>query len=95
MKLEVGKTYTSNNDFNWECIVVTDTHAWMKSSNHSTAYVWTHDGVSVSLDESYNLNLSPREYWIVGDHNKELYAMDHKPECKWDIVIHVSEVMPE
>jgi hypothetical protein len=95
MKLEVGKKYTSKNNREFECIVATDTHVWMKGSDYQTAYVWTIDGKSASLSEEYDLKPQPREFWLYGDNGSPLSVNTIVPSCTWDTVIHVREVMPE
>jgi hypothetical protein len=85
---EVGKTYeTQDKDKEqWECIVVTDDYAWMKFSKHSVAYVWTHDGKSVSLSDEYDIKPKAREFWIYNGYASEIY--NPSPAA-----IHVREVL--
>ena len=61
---EVGKTYETKNDNEFECIAVTDCFAWLKTGKHGTAYVWTLEGQSVSLSHEFDIKPKPREYWI-------------------------------
>jgi hypothetical protein len=61
---EVGKTYETKYNGELECIAVTETHAWMRSGDKSTAYVWTQEGKSVSLGSEYDIKPKPREYWL-------------------------------
>jgi hypothetical protein len=87
MKLEVGKSYETKHNGAFECIVVTKTHAWMKSAENETAYVRNQEGKSVSLNDQWDIKPQPREYWL----------------CDLDFVygypvpgtIHVREVLPE
>jgi len=51
---EVGKTYTANNGYDYECISVRGDFAWLTGNAASPAYVWRMDGTSVSLNDSYN-----------------------------------------
>lgn len=61
---EVGKTYETNSRGEFECIAVTETHAWMKAGDWQAAYVWTHDGSSVSLSHYWDIKPHQREFWI-------------------------------
>ena len=85
--LEVGKTYETK-EGNFTCIAVNDTHAWMKSGQSLAAYVWTHDGKSVSLNERYDIKPKTREYTL--DPSKNHIWFSHL-----DGMIHVREVLPE
>lgn len=51
-KLEVGKTYTSNNGYKWECILVEGDLAWLRGGPDHSAYVWNVDGTPVCLRSS-------------------------------------------
>ena len=85
---EVGKTYETKLNGAFKCIAVTDTNAWMKSGDTMTAYVWTHDGKSVSLSGEYDIKPNPREFWLDPD-DLEVYGYPVPG------AIHVREVMPE
>jgi len=61
---EVGKTYETKCHGEFECIAVADTHAWLKTGTHGTAYVWTQEGKSLSLGDEYDIKPQPREFWI-------------------------------
>jgi hypothetical protein len=61
---EVGKTYKAQSNGDFECIAVTETHAWMKSNKNEVAYVWTQEGKSVSLNEQWDIKPKAREYWL-------------------------------
>lgn len=61
---EVGKTYETKNHGEFECIAVTETHAWMKTGGLQAAYVWTQDGKSVSINQEYDIKPKPRDFWI-------------------------------
>jgi hypothetical protein len=91
--LEVGKKYTAKNGHEFECIVVTDTHAWMKGNDHATAYVWSRDGKCVSLGSEYDIKPAAREYWIYANRGENWKVRYIKPPCVWDEVIHVREVL--
>ena len=90
---EVGKTYTAKNGNGYECIVVTDTHAWLKSGDTATAYVWSNDGKCVSLGDVYDIKPEAREFWIYRDIGDKWMSKETKPFCPWDEVIHVREVI--
>ena len=90
---EVGKKYTAKNGSDYECIVVTDTHAWLKGGDNQTAYVWSNDGKAVSLGGEYNIKPAAREFWIHRDIGDKWMAKESKPFCRWDEVIHVREVI--
>lgn len=90
---EVGKKYTAKNGHDYECIVVTDTHAWLKGGDNQTAYVWTLDGKAVSLGDVYDIKPAPREFWIFADRGEDWKVCYTKPSCIWDEVIHVREVL--
>jgi hypothetical protein len=61
---EVGKKYKTKSNGEFECITVTETHAWLKHSDNDIAYVWTQEGKSVSLNEQWDIKPQPREYWL-------------------------------
>lgn len=61
---EVGKTYETKGHGEFECIAVTETHAWMKVGDQGAGYVWTQDGKSVSLSQEWDIKPKPREFWI-------------------------------
>jgi len=88
MKLEVGRIYETKQHGDWECIAVTDTHAWLKCGSRQTAYVWTRDGNSLSLGTDYDLKPIAREYWIDPD---DMTIYGYPIPC----AIHVREVLPE
>jgi hypothetical protein len=98
MKLEVGKKYTSKNNHEFECIVVTDTHTWLKGGDDQTAYVWTIDGKSVSLGEDYDLKPQPREFLVYLDERNDMTACfpegDDGKVNRGETIL-VREVMPE
>lgn len=51
--IEEGKTYTSKNGVEWECVFVRDGKAWMMNDG-GTAYVWNADtGVNISQGGGY------------------------------------------
>jgi hypothetical protein len=83
---EVGKTYKTKSNGEFECIAVTDYYAWMKCSIHSIAYVWKHDGKSMSLSIEWDIKPQPREYWIYNGYASEIY--NPSPAA-----IHVREVL--
>jgi hypothetical protein len=81
---EVGKKYETKNNGEFECIAVTETHAWMKSDENQTAYVWTQEGKSVSLNRDWDIKPQPREYWIYNGYATEVCHAN---------AIHVREVL--
>jgi hypothetical protein len=83
---EVGKTYKAQSNGEFECIAVTETHAWMRSDDTATAYVWTQEGKSVSLTRDFDIKPQPREYWIYNGYASEIY--NPSPAA-----IHVREVL--
>ena len=90
---EVGKKYTAKNSHEFECIVVTETHAWLNNGGAATAYVWTLDGKAVSLGGAYDIKPAPREFWLYRDIGDQWQVKETKPFCRWDEVIHVREVL--
>lgn len=64
---EVGEKYETKVHGEFECIAVTETHAWMKSGEKGTGYVWTQEGKSVSLSQEYDIKPKPRDFWICKD----------------------------
>jgi hypothetical protein len=83
---EVGKTYETKNNKQWECIAVTETHAWLKIASEGVAYVWTQEGKSMSLSSDWDIKPQPREYWIYNGYASEIY--NPSPAA-----IHVREVL--
>jgi hypothetical protein len=83
---EVGKTYETKANGEFECIAVTETHAWLKHSDNDVAYVWTQEGKSVSLNEQWDIKTQPREFWIYNGYASEIY--NPSPAA-----IHVREVL--
>ena len=61
--LTVGETYTANNGSKWECIYVRDDKAWMagifEGDMNGVGYLFTLDGVSLSLNDQYNIKFEP------------------------------------
>jgi hypothetical protein len=70
---EVGKTYETKIHGEFECIAVTETHAWLKNSYNDTAYVWTQEGKSVSLNSEWDIKPQPREFWIYNGYASKIY----------------------
>lgn len=58
-QIEVGGSYVSKNNPNylWECIYIDGDKAWMRH-NDNTAYVWSLEGKSISLNENYDIDFS-------------------------------------
>lgn len=83
---EVGKKYETKVHCEFECIAVTETHAWMKTGDYGTAYVWTQEGKSLSLGYEYDIKPQPREFWIYNGYASEIY--NPSPAA-----IHVREVL--
>jgi hypothetical protein len=83
---EVGETYDTQSKGKWECIAVTKTHAWMRSTDTTTAYVWTQEGKSASLGRHWDIKPQPREFWIYNGYASEIYNPSHA-------AIHVREVL--
>ena len=83
---EVGKTYETKNNVEFECIAVTDTHAWMKTGGWNVAYVWTKKGKSLSLGDKYDIIMPARDFWIYNGYASEIYNPSHA-------AIHVREVL--
>jgi hypothetical protein len=61
--IEIGGTYHSNGA-EYLCIAIHGGHAWMKSSEFSSAYVWAIDGKSRSLSSEYDISFDPRDVEI-------------------------------
>lgn len=57
-QIAVGGKYACGNGFYWVCICISGNKAWMNQDDGETAYVWTLDGESISLNNSYNINFS-------------------------------------
>jgi hypothetical protein len=81
---EVGKKYQTKEEGEFECIAVTDTHAWMKLCTTSPAYVWTQEGKSVSLNDQWDIKPQSREFWIYEGMVTDVYHAN---------AIHVREVL--
>lgn len=90
---EVGKTYETKQHGEFECIAVTETHAWMKRGDWSTAYVWTKKGKALSLGAEYDIKPKPREFWICTDDGQKTHIFKEEPLRNWDEIIHVREVL--
>ena len=90
---EVGRKYETKSNGEFECIAVTEPHAWMRSDKTATGYVWTQDGKSVSLNQDWDITPKPREYWIYRDLGFDWSVTLCKPTAQWDEVIHVREVL--
>lgn len=59
--IEEGKTYTSKNGVEWECVFVRDGKAWMMHDG-GAAYVWDVDtGVSISMASFPTYNIAFQE----------------------------------
>lgn len=83
---EVGKTYETKLHGAFECIAVAETHAWLKTGTHGTAYVWTQEGKSYSLGPKYDIIMPAREFWIYNGYASAIY--NPSPAA-----IHVREVL--
>ena len=83
---EVGKTYETKAHGEFECIAVTETHAWMRRGDTETAYVWTQEGKSVSLNGDYDIIMPARDFWIYNGYASAIY--NPSPAA-----IHVREVL--
>jgi hypothetical protein len=81
---EVGKKYDTKANGEFECIAVTETHAWMRSGDKSTGYVWTQEGKAVSLNSGWDIKPQPREFWIYEGMVTDVYHAN---------AIHVREVI--
>lgn len=67
-KLEVGKVYTTNNCSQFVCVTKVNNYYYMVAAlgyeilSGATAYTWTEDGVSNSLDSHYDVDWSVEPY---------------------------------
>jgi hypothetical protein len=63
---KVRKKYVVKNRL-WECLAIRGDYAWLVSiyegekAQKSTAYVWSHDGKSVSLSDDYDIDFAVTE----------------------------------
>ena len=63
---KVRKKYVVKNRL-WECLAIRGDYAWLVSiyesekAQKSTAYVWSHDGKSVSLSDEYDIDFAVTE----------------------------------
>ena len=67
-KLEVGKVYTTNKCSQFVCVTKVNNYYYMVDARGyeilpgATAYTWTEDGVSNSLDSHYDVDWSVEPY---------------------------------
>lgn len=65
--IEVGKTYTSKNGYEWLCITVDGEYAYMRASftPFGTAYCFKTDGTNISQGGGdWDISFPPVEQWI-------------------------------